>query len=136
MRKIILSIGLLAYLSFLNFQCRGPEKELKTLSDVDTVEQELAVELDSATGLVIDEGFQLVKGNCTPCHSARLITQNRASREGWKEMIQWMQETQNLWPLGQNEEIILDYLAKNYAPGKTGRRAPLKDIEWYELDKN
>ena len=102
MRKIILSIGLLAYLSFLNFQCRGPEKELKTVSDVDTVEQELAVELDSATGLVIDEGFQLVKGNCTPCHSARLITQNRASREGWKEMIQWMQETQNLWPLGQN----------------------------------
>jgi hypothetical protein len=49
-------------------------------------------------------------------------------------MIRWMQATQNLWDLGANEGIILDYLAKHYAPQNTGRRAPLTDITWYELE--
>lgn len=87
-----------------------------------------------ATGLVVDTGFVQVRGSCLACHSARLITQNRADRAGWEKMIRWMQATQNLWDLGANEGIILDYLAKHYAPQNTGRRAPLTDIEWYELE--
>lgn len=85
------------------------------------------------TGLADDPNIQIIAANCTACHSAKLVTQNRATREGWKSMIKWMQKTQNLWDLGKNEDIILDYLAKNYAPENKGRRAPLENIEWYEL---
>ncbi len=87
------------------------------------------------TGLADDPDLPLIITNCTACHSAILITQNRASREGWKEMIDWMQETQNLWDLGENEEIILGYLEKNYSPDKRQtRRRNLEHIEWYNLD--
>jgi len=85
------------------------------------------------TGLLDGKGLSIVIVNCTRCHSAKLIAQNRANREGWISMIRWMQETQNLWDLGENEEIILDYLSKNYAPEKIGRRNNLTDIEWYSL---
>lgn len=86
------------------------------------------------TGLIDDVNLDLVVSNCTACHSAKLITQNRSSREGWQSMIRWMQESQKLWDLGENEEAILDYLAKNYAPDQKGRRVPLTNIEWYELE--
>ena len=59
--------------------------------------------------------------------------QNRATRDGWRNLIRWMQKTQKLWDLEENEERILDYLAKNYAPTEGGRRTPLKDIQWYFL---
>ena len=89
-----------------------------------------------ATGLVYAEGFEIVRGTCTACHSAKLVTQNRATREGWLQMIRWMQETQGLWELGENEKIILDYLSKHYAPEEIGRRANLDiaAIEWYILE--
>jgi nitrate reductase cytochrome c-type subunit len=86
-----------------------------------------------ATGLIADDNYQLVVSNCTSCHSPKLITQNRATKEGWTKMIKWMQETQNLWDLGENEELIVEYLAKNYAPEFKGRRAALTNVEWYEL---
>ena len=88
------------------------------------------------SGLAFDENFQLVRGVCTACHSAKLVTQNRATREGWKEMIIWMQATQGLQDLGENEKPILDYLAKHYAPEALGRRASIdmEEIEWYILD--
>lgn len=89
--------------------------------------------IDQATGLIVDEALPLVVSNCTACHSAKLITQNRATREGWKSMIVWMQQTQNLWDLGANEDKILDYLARHYAPEQTGRRKNLENIEWYDL---
>jgi len=88
------------------------------------------------SGLAFDENFQLVRGVCTACHSAKLVTQNRATREGWKEMIIWMQATQGLQDLGENEKPILDYLAKHYAPQELGRRANINmdEVEWYILD--
>lgn len=86
------------------------------------------------TGLKEGEGLMLVVQNCTSCHSAKMIIQNRASKEGWKSMIKWMQATQNLWDLGENEEKIVSYLAAQYPPQKKGRRAPLTDIDWYELE--
>lgn len=106
-----------------------PEAVVDAISD-DLIENGIHVK----TGLIVDDGFNQVKATCLACHSAKLVTQNRADREGWKKMIRWMQETQNLWDLGQNEDIILDYLAKNYAPEDKGRRAPLKNIEWYTLE--
>ena len=91
--------------------------------------------LDEDTGLVAEGEYLLVKGNCLACHSAKLVTQNRATREGWSQMIDWMQEKQGLWDLGPHREPILDYLATYYAPEESGRRAPLENIEWYELDR-
>lgn len=90
---------------------------------------------DVVTGLVVGEGFEIVRTTCTGCHSSAIILQNRFTREGWKEKIVWMQQTQGLWDLGENEPAILDYLAAHYAPeAPKGRRIPLKDIEWYELE--
>ena len=86
------------------------------------------------TGLKVAEGFDVVRPTCTACHSGKLVAQNRATRQGWEEMIRWMQETQGLWPLGENEPIILDYLATNYGPEETGRRANLEAVEWYILE--
>ena len=60
------------------------------------------------TGLIAGEGLESVIQNCTSCHSAKLITQNRMSKSGWLSSIRWMQETQGLWDLGNNEDLIVD----------------------------
>jgi hypothetical protein len=51
-------------------------------------------------------------------------------------MIRWMQATQGLWDLGKNEPIVLDYLAKYYAPEDVGRRANIDvaEVEWFILN--
>ncbi len=85
------------------------------------------------TGFVDGDGLMTVVNNCTNCHSAKLVTQNRMSKERWLATIRWMQETQNLWDLGNNEEIIVSYLAEHYAPIEKGRRQNLTAIEWYVL---
>lgn len=109
-------------------QRRMAEKE----ADLDQVENGIHLE----TGLIAAEGWETVRATCTACHSAKLVTQNKATREGWKNMIVWMQETQGLWDLGDQEKPILDYLAANYAPEESGRRANLdvEAIEWYILE--
>ena len=84
-----------------------------------------AADIDPDTGLVIAAGYTQVKAQCTACHSSRLVTQSRADREGWLQMIRWMHGTQGLWPLGDAEPVILDYLAEHYAPVPRGRRAAL-----------
>ena len=86
------------------------------------------------TGLVDAEGLMTVVNNCTNCHSAKLIMQNRMNAERWNATIRWMQETQNLWDLGTNQEVIVNYLVTNYPPKKKGRRENLSNIEWYELE--
>ena len=89
-----------------------------------------AAEKDSETGLIMEKGYEMVKETCTVCHTAQLITQNRADRAGWLEMIRWMQEKQGLWELEpEMEKGILDYLATNYGPLKSFRRPPL-NVEW------
>lgn len=85
------------------------------------------------TGLVDAEGLMTVVSNCTTCHSAKLLTQNRMTAEGWNETIKWMQEKQGLWDLGDNQEVIVNYLVTNYPYKKKGRRPRLENIEWYEL---
>ena len=90
---------------------------------------------DPESGLMLDQNLMLVKSQCTACHSAKLITMNRFTRTGWKEKIVWMQETQNLWDLGESEPAVLDYLEKYYSPEpQASRRKNLEDIGWYKLD--
>lgn len=86
------------------------------------------------TGLIEAQGVMTVIGNCTSCHSSKIILQNRMSAESWNTTIKWMQETQNLWDLGENQEIIVNYLTTNYPIEEKGRRENLSDIDWYELE--
>lgn len=89
-----------------------------------------------ATGMVVGKGFHETRSACLGCHSSKLIIQNRATKAGWESIIDWMQATQALPSLGKNHDIIIEYLARNYAPEESGRRANLniEDIEWYTLN--
>jgi hypothetical protein len=80
---------------------------------------------DSITGFVIGEHYEIVRAHCTACHSAKLVTQNRMTRENWLETIRWMQKSQGLWPLGAQEQKILDYLESHYSPIAVSRRSPI-----------
>lgn len=136
---VVLLVGLVLSLVFLpeiSTRLNSTSAELSSaspepLADFST---EVVDGKDVETGLIAGNGLELVKANCTACHSSALILQNRFNREGWHSKIVWMQETQGLWDLGGNEAIILDYLAENYAPEEShGRRIPLTGIDWYEL---
>ena len=106
------------------------ESEVSNSAEYSKIENGIHVQ----SGLIAEEGYETVLGTCGSCHSMKLVTQNRASEEGWKDIIVWMQETQNLWDLGENEAIIVGYLGKHYGPKKQGRRLPLENISWYELE--
>ena len=76
--------------------------------------------------LIDAPGVNLVRAHCSSCHSERLITQNRGTRDDWERTIRWMQATQNLWPIPPDVEgSILDYLSTHYPPGRAARRPPL-----------
>ncbi len=82
--------------------------------------------LDPATGLIMARDWEIVRANCTPCHSAKLVTQQRGTAEQWLTMIRWMQAKQNLWPFDENTESrIIAYLANNYPPDAARRRAAI-----------
>ena len=90
-----------------------------------------AQNIDPQSGLIIDSGFAVVKKQCSVCHSPQLIIQNKASYQGWLDTLNWMQEKQGMQPLSQQTEtLILNYLAKNYAPEQTGRRKSLIIEQW------
>jgi hypothetical protein len=97
-----------------------------------------SVKKDPETGLAVDDQLMLVKGQCTACHSSKLILQSHFSRDKWIERIRWMQRTQKLWDLGESEPAILSYLTKHYGPLENnfdGRREPLKPVKWYKLSR-
>lgn len=108
----------------------------KTETYVNTQMEEDRIEngIHVRTGLIEAEGLMTVVNNCTNCHSALLVIQNRMNAERWIASIKWMQETQNLWDLGENQEIIVNYLVTNYPPKEKGRREILTNIDWYELE--
>ena len=117
---------LLLLLSFLLMKCDPPEGKAKEATLPDS----------TMLGLIDDTGVLLVLQHCNACHSTQLITQNRMTKVGWKSTIRWMQATQNLWNLGEDEALILTYLSKNYAPSSIGRRQSLVVEEWYTLEKD
>lgn len=115
---------------FLDFNAPETIAIAPVEEDEDRIENGIHVR----TGLVDAENLMIVVNNCTNCHSAKLVTQNRMTAERWNSTIRWMQETQNLWDLGGNQELIVNYLVTNYPPKAKGRRMVLSDIEWYELN--
>ena len=90
--------------------------------DVATAEPQL----DPVSGLKMTGDWEIVRANCVACHSGKLITQQRGTAEQWLSMIRWMQKKQNLWQFDPvTEEKIVNYLAENYPPGRSQRRAAL-----------
>lgn len=84
------------------------------------------IPLDPFSGLKMTGDWQVVLGNCIACHSPKLITQQRGTREQWLQMIRWMQKKQNLWQFTPEiEDKILTYLAEHYAPRDDRRRAAI-----------
>lgn len=85
-----------------------------------------AKEIDKKTGLIVAPGMEIVKANCTVCHSAKFITLQKGDRDTWLAMIRWMQDSQGLWKFDdKTEDIILTYLEKNYPPTQSSRRPNL-----------
>jgi Quinohemoprotein amine dehydrogenase A, alpha subunit, haem binding len=96
---------------------------MASIAATPSIGQEVA--RDPQSGLKIDAGFEIVKGYCTACHSAKLIEQSGKTREGWIDSIRWMQRNQGLWDLADKEGEILDYLAKHYGLPKIAPRRAL-----------
>jgi len=108
--------------------------ELAQLTEEVDAEDLIENGIHVSSGLIVDEGYELVLNTCSGCHSLKLVTQNKGNKADWKEVIVWMQETQKLWDLGSTEGPIVNYLAKNYGPVESSRRANLENIVWYELE--
>lgn len=130
--SLVVILGLLMWLTWIYYSNPG----VLTPDEPIIPSDEMVIAEASTNELVDGPHKALVVANCSGCHSLRLVTQNRASREGWKNMIRWMQKTQNLRDLGEYESKILDYLSENYAPATQGRRANLEVSEWYELEED
>lgn len=125
----LLLIGSAVIYLFIVYQ---PETKNDRVFESEKKDQSADLKIDH--DFILSEGVEVVIANCTGCHSSKLVTQNRATREGWRSMIVWMQETQNLWDLGNNEKVILDYLERNYSPKYIGRRQQITNIDWYVLN--
>lgn len=111
-----------------------PIRDKSIITNIETNKKEgIENGIHVLSGLKASANYELVVSNCTSCHSAKLITQNRMSKNQWNRTIKWMQETQNLWDLGDNQEKIVNYLVENYPIVNSGRRANLTIIEWYNL---
>ena len=125
----------LFFLYAFNFLPSFPKEEeiiVNSIAEEDPNKIENGIHIRS--GLIVGDGYKLVLNNCGGCHSHKLVTQNQADAIGWTETIHWMQKTQNLWDLGENEAPIVAYLAKYYGAKKKSRRENLKNIDWYALD--
>ena len=105
--------------------------EIENLNDPNIIKEGIHLR----TGLIDAKGLMLVVNNCTTCHSAKLVTQNRMGKEQWNATIRWMQEKQGLWNLGDNQDSIVDYLVANYPILEKGRRQALTNIDWYNLEE-
>ena len=72
-------------------------------------------EKDYETGLIIAEGLELIKENCTVCHPGRFMVINGGDSKFWKAKIRLMQKGFGLWDLDkESESTIINYLSKYY----------------------
>lgn len=87
---------------------------------------EAAPDADPRSGLIIDEGWVYANAHCGACHSYALVTAQRGDAEFWLSTIRWMQRTQKLWQIPEDQETaLISYLTRNYNEDDWGRRPPL-----------
>ena len=132
---VALLVVLLLWLFFMTYGTKDLIPAEDKPIEISAIKTEIVDGIHVRTGLKEGEGLMTVIGHCTACHSAQLIIQNRMNEEGWNTTIRWMQETQNLWELGDNQEIIVNYLVKNYPVIDKGRRENLENIQWYDFEE-
>ena len=113
-------------LAALAVGCSSETSEPAADSEAGIATADEAVRIDPESGLRMTGDWILVRSNCVPCHSAALITQQRGDAAQWLGMIRWMQDKQNLWQFDPDTEArIVAYLAENYPPEASRRRAAL-----------
>lgn len=122
-----LQLSLLALLGLVIAGCGSDEQaqpsEPATVARASTA---TGPELDPVSGLKMTGDWRIVRSACTACHSGKQITQQRGTAEQWLTMIRWMQAKQNLWQFDPvTEGKIIAYLAENYPPARSQRRALL-----------
>ena len=70
---------------------------------------------DDLGGLPAAPGQEEVFYLCDACHSIRLVTQQRLSRQRWDQLLDWMVEEQGMAELHPEDRgLILDYLTTYY----------------------
>jgi mono/diheme cytochrome c family protein len=68
---------------------------------------------DLPPGAGRDETF----GLCSACHGFRLVSNQGQTRPQWDDTLIWMTERHNMPNVqGAERDLILDYLARHYAP--------------------
>lgn len=91
-----------------------------------SVSGEETVPLDPLSGMKMAENWELVRAHCTVCHSAQQYLRQKGTESTWTDTIRWMQGSAGLWPLDSDtERKIVTYLAENYGPDESFRRAPI-----------
>lgn len=91
-----------------------------------TCAAEEQIPLDPATGMKMTGDWELVRNHCVICHSPKTFLQQRGTESTWADTLVWMQKHGGLWKLDPAvEKSIIAYLAGNYGPGATFRRAPI-----------
>lgn len=133
--SFIIVLGVFVTVLYQNPNIFILEEETSAVAVAQETDQDLIKDgIHVRTGLIDAPGLMLVVNNCTGCHSSKLVTANRMNEERWNAAIKWMQETQGLWDLGENQEAIVEYLVSNYPVPDKGRRENLANIEWYQLE--
>jgi hypothetical protein len=122
MRQALVVLALLSLALPVACTKQQPTEPVDTPGPVATAEPDI----DPATGFKMTGDWELVRGNCTACHSAKLITQQRGTAQQWLAMIRWMQKKQNLWQFDPGTESrIIAYLSEHYPPEAARRRAAI-----------
>ena len=61
-----------------------------------------------------------VKAACTSCHNTSRITEQHLTRQQWSEQLEKM-EGLGAVIADSDRDPMLDYLTKNFGPGKSGK---------------
>lgn len=73
--------------------------------------------IDDYGGLPRTGEFEFIAAYCSACHSLEIVMQQRANRDGWSDMLTWMEEQQGMVPLDEaDRELFLNYFVEHFGP--------------------